>query len=162
MLSSPVLPRFCRRASHSEQMADTAGTADYAAVCGEASVLRGFLAGVVLLPQHFTAGTFVAVFVAMMKRPAAVNRPRGARPSCRFDARLFETMGAGPRSSGLKPAPHRSAEFIPLQRAAFRDRKVFRTMEECPRSSGLKPALHPGACRDSFQICERRARTPGH
>jgi hypothetical protein len=41
-------------------MADTAGTADDAAACGEASVLRGFLVGVVLLPQHFTAGTLVA------------------------------------------------------------------------------------------------------
>jgi hypothetical protein len=81
MPSSPVLPRFRRAASHSEQMADTAGTTDGAEVRREALVLRVFFDGVVLSPQHFAAGTFVAVFVAMMKRPAAVNRPGACRDS---------------------------------------------------------------------------------
>jgi hypothetical protein len=55
-----VLPGFCRAPLHSEQMADTPATAGCAIVSAEALVLRGFAEGIVLLPQHFTAGTFVA------------------------------------------------------------------------------------------------------
>ena len=65
-------------------MADTAGTTNGEQVRKEAFVLRVFFDGVVLSPQHITAGTFVAVFVAMMKRPAAVNRPQGAAILFRF------------------------------------------------------------------------------
>src|ERR1700730_7254307 len=60
MPQSQALSGFCRPPWHSEQMADTTATADYTAVRGEALVLRGFAQGVVLFPQRFTAGRFVA------------------------------------------------------------------------------------------------------